>query len=318
MDILKQLEAFGIVPVVKLDDAGRAVPLAKALCRGGLACAEITFRTAAAENAIRDIAKNVPELLLGAGTVLTAGQAEAAAGAGARFIVTPDFNPEVIKYCADKGITVIPNASSPSEVARGAAMGLSVLKFFPAEACGGLPMIKALSGPFPRVRFMPTGGIDLKNLAEYAACPLVAACGGSFMVRDFLINEGRFDKITELAREAVRAVMGFEFRQLGINAASSDEAEAAARFFSGLFGFAGADGGAYVAMPGLEFTQGPSPGDKGHIGVSANSAFRAYEYLKRLGVEFDESTARADADGRLRSVYLKARVAGFAVRITGK
>lgn len=197
---------IAIVPVVKIDNARDAVPLANALRKGGLSCAEITFRTDAAQEAIRLIHEHCPDFLIGAGTVLTAEQADQAHTAGASFMVSPGMSPAVVGHCLEKGYPIIPGVCTPTEVEAGLSFGLSHLKFFPAEAAGGVNMIKAMSAPYIGVRFMPTGGINEKNIREYLTCPAVFACGGSWMVPASLINEGRFDEIEKRTAQAVALV----------------------------------------------------------------------------------------------------------------
>lgn len=202
----ESLQKLGVVPVVKLDDAKDAAPLAEALCRGGLPCAEVTFRTAAAEAGIRAMCAARPDMLVGAGTVLTPEQADAAVAAGAKFIVSPGLNPVVVRHCLDKGYPVLPGVVTPSEVEQALSFGLEVVKFFPAEAAGGLAMIKAMSAPYGGLKFMPTGGISAANLESYLSFGKVLACGGSWMVKDSLIREGKFDTVEELTRQAVEIV----------------------------------------------------------------------------------------------------------------
>ena len=182
-----------------------SVPLAKALVEGGLPCAEVTFRTEAAEESIRLMAEQFPDMLVGAGTVLTKEQVDAAA-AGAKFIVSPGFDPEIVDYCLKKEIPVYPGCVSPSEVAQAVKRGLKVVKFFPAEPAGGLPMIKAMAAPYVGLKFMPTGGINAKNLEEYLSCDKIICCGGSWMVKGELVKAGEFDKIRELTAEARKLV----------------------------------------------------------------------------------------------------------------
>lgn len=203
---LKKLEQFGIVPVVVLEDTKDAAPLAKALCDGGLACAEVTFRTDAAEESIRIMTKEFPEMVVGAGTVLTTEQVDRAVNAGAQFIVSPGFNPAVVKYCIEKNIPVTSGVVTPSEMEKAIEMGLEVVKFFPAEPSGGLEMIKAVAAPYTMLKFMPTGGINPKNIVPYLQYEKILACGGSWMVKGNLISEGAFDKITDLTKEAVELV----------------------------------------------------------------------------------------------------------------
>ena len=202
-DILNQLEKCMIVPVVVLENAKDAKPLGEALCNGGLPCAEVTFRTEAAEESIRIMSESFPEMLVGAGTVLTTEQVDRAVNAGAKFIVSPGFDEEIVDYCLEKGITVLPGCATPSEVAKAEKRGLEVVKFFPAEQAGGLPMIKAMAAPYTMVKFMPTGGINPENVKDYLAFNKIFACGGSWMVKNTLVENQEFDKICELSKEAV-------------------------------------------------------------------------------------------------------------------
>ena len=201
--MFEQLAAVRLVPVIVIKDASKAVSLAKALYEGGLPCAEVTLRTPQAADAIRAIADAMPDMLLGAGTVLTPAQVDKALDAGAKYIVAPGLNPDVVRYCQSKNVPVLPGVCTPSEVEQGLALGLSALKFFPAEAAGGVNMLKALSGPYGDVKFMPTGGITQNNLKDYLSVKSVFACGGSWMVKDDLIDANDFATITKLTKEAV-------------------------------------------------------------------------------------------------------------------
>lgn len=214
-DVLSQLRAFRIVPVIVIDDASDAVPLAAALTDGGLPCAEVTFRTPNAADAIRRIAAECPSMLVGAGTVLTPEQAARARDAGARFIVAPGFNPAVVDYCLDQSIPVYPGVCTPTEIEMALAKGLRVLKFFPAEAAGGLAFLKAVAAPYVGVEFMPTGGINLGNLASYLGFKRVVACGGSWMAPTEWIAAKRFDKIRAETERAVQLVRGMASSDVG-------------------------------------------------------------------------------------------------------
>lgn len=205
-DILEKVEKTGVVPVVVLNDAKDAKPLAEALCEGGLPCAEVTFRTDAAEESIRIMTEEYPDMFVGAGTVLTTEQVDRAVKAGAKFIVSPGFDPEIVDYCMEKDIPVFPGCITPSEVAQAVKRGLKVVKFFPAEQFGGVSTIKALAAPYVGMRFMPTGGVNAKNLESYLSSDKIIACGGSWMVKGDLIKAGKFDEIKALTEEAVKLV----------------------------------------------------------------------------------------------------------------
>ena len=206
INVLTQIEKTGIIPVVVIDRAEDAKPLARALINGGLPCAEVTFRTAAAEESIRIMKAEFPEMLIGAGTVLTTEQVDRAVAAGASFIVSPGTNPKVVRYCQEKNIPIVPGVCTPTEVEAALELGLDTLKFFPAEPAGGLKMIKAMAAPYTAVRFMPTGGISAENVESYLSYNRIIACGGSWMVKGDLIKEGRFDEIERLTREAAELV----------------------------------------------------------------------------------------------------------------
>nr|WP_296194301.1 bifunctional 4-hydroxy-2-oxoglutarate aldolase/2-dehydro-3-deoxy-phosphogluconate aldolase [uncultured Anaerobutyricum sp.] len=205
-EVLEKLGQYGIVPVVVLNDSKDAAPLADALCDGGLACAEVTFRTEAAADSIRIMTEKHPEMLVGAGTVLTTKQVDEAVNAGARFIVSPGLNPTVVKYCIEKNIPITPGVATPSEMEQAIELGLNLVKFFPAEPSGGLAMINAVAAPYTMLKFMPTGGINPNNVKDYLNSDKIFACGGSWMVKGNLINNGDFDKIKELTKEAVNIV----------------------------------------------------------------------------------------------------------------
>ncbi len=206
-EINKKISAIGVVPVIKLNNPERdAAPLAKALCAGGLPVAEVTFRAAGADTAIRLMKEACPGIIAGAGTVMTTEQIDKAIAAGAEFIVSPGFDAELVAYAQEKGIAIFPGCTTPTDYHAAYKFGLEVLKFFPAEQSGGLAKIKAMSAPFPMFKVMPTGGISLKNLKEYISCPVIAACGGSYMVTADLIDNQKWDEITDLCRKSVEIV----------------------------------------------------------------------------------------------------------------
>ena len=205
-EVIEKLGKIGIIPVVAIDDAETAGPLGQALLEGGLPCAEITFRTAAAADAIHKMSATLPDILVGAGTVLTVEQADQAAVAGAKFIVTPGFDAEVVDWCLANDLPITPGVMTPTDINQAIAKGLNILKFFPAEVAGGVKALKAIGGPYVGLKFIPTGGISADNLANYLSLPMVYACGGSFMVKKQLIADGQFDTITQLAQTAVNIV----------------------------------------------------------------------------------------------------------------
>lgn len=312
--ILHALGTIGLVPVVKIEDASKAVSLAKALIDGGLPCAEVTFRTTAARDAIAAITAKYPDMLVGAGTVLTIENAEKAIAAGAKFIVSPGFNPAVVDYCISKKIPVVPGVNNPSGVEAGLEKGLEVLKFFPAEASGGVAMLDALAGPFANVQFMPTGGIELKNLADYAKRSNVLAIGGSWMVKADLIENSDWETISRLCREAVTAIHGFTFAHVGVNQKNEDEATQTAEMFA-LFGFAPKFGTSSIFNDTvIEVMKSPFCGTMGHIGLKCWNIERALAYLSRFGINGVQETAKIEK-GKMTVIYLDKEIGGFAIHL---
>lgn len=206
MCFVEKIQSMGVVPVVVLADAKDAAPLAKALCEGGLPCAEVTFRTEAAEESIRIMTAQYPKMLVGAGTVVSTEQVERAVKAGAKFIVSPGFDGEVVDYCIEKNIPVFPGCVTPSEIMQAVKRNLKIVKFFPAEQYGGVDAIKALAAPYAGIKFMPTGGINIKNLENYLSCDKIVACGGSWMVKGDLVSAGKFDEIEKMTKDAAELV----------------------------------------------------------------------------------------------------------------
>lgn len=318
-EVLEKIGAIGIVPVVKIDDAKDAVPLAKALCEGGLPCAEVTFRTAAAEEAIRAMTQAYPEMLVGAGTVLTTEQVDKAVNAGAKFIVSPGLNPKIVTYCVEKGVPITPGTSNASDIEQALELGLEVVKFFPAEQAGGLAMIKALAAPYVNVKFMPTGGVNAKNLNDYLGYNKVLACGGSWMVKSELINEGAFDQIRDMTRQAVQTMLGFELGHIGINTENTQEAEDVTDAFDHIFGLTKRETAvSFFAGTAVEVMKGKGYGVHGHMSINTNSLPRAIHYLKSQGIKFDEESAKYDADGNMTIIYLEQDFAGVRVHLAQK
>ena len=312
--ILKQISNVGIVPVIAIDDAKKAVPLAKALVAGGLPVAEVTFRTAAAEEAMRAIVREVPEMLVGAGTVLTHEQVDRALEAGARFIVSPGFNPDTVQYVLSKGALMVPGTATPGEMEQAMSMGLDVVKFFPAEQNGGVAKLKAVAGPYTNLRWMPTGGVNAKNLMDYLSFNKIIACGGTWMVKKDLIEAEKWDEIERLTREAVNTMLGFEVKHIGINTENAEEAMKAAKLFGAMFGFDIAEGNSsiFVGNKGVEIMKKMYLGKNGHIAIGTNTLPRAIAYFKAKGFEFREETVTAKA------AYFKDEIAGFAIHLVQK
>ena len=318
MDILKTLSNIGIVPVIAIEDADRAVDLAKALIAGGLPAAEITFRTAAGEEAIRRVAKACPEVLVGAGTVLTVEQCDRAVEAGAKFIVSPGYYEPVVDHCMKKGIPVLPGCADASEMTKAVNAGLKTVKFFPAEQSAGISYLKSVAPVFP-LNFMPTGGVNTANLIDYLTFDRIACVGGTWMVKKDLINAGKFDEITSIAKEAVKTMLGFELRHVGINCANAEEAEKTAKTIAALFGFEYKPGNSSdFAGTAVECMKAPYLGKNGHLAIGTNSVERAVYHLSLQGVEFDESTRKTDAKGKTKAIYLKGEFGGFAIHLVQK
>ncbi|MEG1946704.1 MAG: bifunctional 4-hydroxy-2-oxoglutarate aldolase/2-dehydro-3-deoxy-phosphogluconate aldolase [Lachnospiraceae bacterium] len=313
--VLEEIQKLGIVPVVVLDHAKDAKPLAKALCAGGLPCAEVTFRTTAAEESIEIMVENFPDMLIGAGTVLTIEQVDRAVHAGAKFIVSPGLNPEVVTYCIEKNIPITPGTANPSDIETALSLGLEVVKFFPAEAAGGLKMIQAMAAPYTNVKFMPTGGINAKNINDYLAFDKIIACGGSWMVNVDLIKAGKFDEIENLTREAVYTMLGFHLKHIGINCDDTTEAKKVAKLFETIFGLTAVEGSSSFFSGGqIEVMKTPYLGKKGHICIGTHSVLRAMNYLEHQGFVFQEDSKRYK-DGKLSAVYLDMEIGGFAVHL---
>jgi len=313
-EIITRVGNIGLVPVIKIEDASKAVPLARALIEGGLPCAEVTFRTAAAADAIRAMTQAFPDLLVGAGTVINADLAEKAIQAGARYIVSPGFNPNVVDLCISRNIPVVPGVNTPSDIEAALERGLEVLKFFPAEASGGVAMLDAFAGPFAQAKFIPTGGIDASNLGDYAKRHNVLAIGGSWMVPADLISKEDWKAISVLCEEAVKAVHGFSFAHLGINQADSILASATSEQF-GLFGFGSKEGTSSIFCDTIiEVMKMQFRGTSGHIGLKCGNIERALSYLSKFGFKGVEETAKYEK-GSLSVIYLDKEIGGFAVHL---
>lgn len=315
-DILSKLYYYGIIPVIKIEDADKAVPLAEALCGGGLPVAEVTFRTSCAKEAIKKMADAFPDMAVGAGTVLSTAQVDDAVGAGAKFIVSPGFNPKVVAYCMEKDIAITPGCANASDMEAAIEMGLDVVKFFPSENLGGIKMIKALAAPYGSLKFVPTGGINEDNLLDYLSFNKILACGGSYMVAEEYIKNGEFDKIKAAVRSSVYKMHGFCLKHIGFNHSDEAEANNAADQISSLFGFDAIAGNSSIFNGAFfEHMKYSGYGENGHIAIGVNFIDRAMFFLESKGVEFIEESKKYDGKGELNAVYLKNGIAKFAFHL---
>jgi 2-dehydro-3-deoxyphosphogluconate aldolase / (4S)-4-hydroxy-2-oxoglutarate aldolase len=314
-NVFEQLGLVGIVPVLTINQAADAVPLAKALVAGGLSCVEVTFRTEAAKESLSLISKAGFPILLGAGTVQSVDQVKQAVECGARFIVSPGLNVKVVEYCLKTNIPVIPGAATPTEFEQATGFGLEVLKFFPAEASGGVEYLEAIRAPYKEIKFIPTGGIDESNVVSYLKLPGVLACGGSWMVKSDLIANRRFDEIQMLAAKAVKTMLGFKLRHIGINSGTSKEAEQTASVIADMFQLESKDNATSIFV-GTEFELLKSKylGDHGHVAIGTNSIERAVAYFDRKGIKTKPDT-RSECEGKLATIYLDITIGGFAVHL---
>ena len=318
MEVLKRIANAGIIPVAVLDNAEDAAPAAKAMIAGGIDVMEITFRTAAAADSIRAVAAGVPEMLVGAGTVLNLEQCKLAVECGARFIVSPGYDEEMVSWCIENGVAVTPGCATPTEIMAALKHGLKVVKFFPANVYGGLSAIKALAGPFVGLKFIPTGGVSQQNLGEYISNPSIHAVGGSWICPKADIAAHNFDRITRLCAEARRIALGFELCHVGINCGDSDEAMAVCSEMAKAFDFEVKTGNSSnFASSGVEVMKSMYLGKNGHLAIRTNSIQIAAAELEKRGFALDMSTAKYKGE-RMFAVYLKSEVGGFAIHLLQK
>lgn len=304
--ILKRIADIGIIPVIKIDNTQHALPLAKALIKGGIPIAEVTLRTPQAEEAIRLIAQNIPEMLVGAGTVLTTSQVDSAIAAGAKFIVSPGFNPKVVEYCIQKGILIVPGCVTPSDIEKAIEHNLEVVKFFPAEASGGIKMIKALVGPYTNIKFIPTGGINESNIGEYLSYNKVLACGGSWMVEEGLVRNQSFDEIEQKSHNAILKVLDFKIAHIGIRCDLDKNTTSQVDALNELFGF-----NKHVMPGAIQLSESQNT----YLAISTSSMARALRYLSDKNIAVDESTRMYDVQGNLVSIQLLDSINGVSIQL---
>jgi 2-dehydro-3-deoxyphosphogluconate aldolase/(4S)-4-hydroxy-2-oxoglutarate aldolase len=317
-EVLKKIGDAGLVPVAVIDDAELAAPTAKALMDGGLDIMEITMRTGQGIKAITNVKKAYPDMLIGAGTVITIDKAKESVDAGAEFIVSPGLDAEIVEWCQKKNVAITPGVVTPTDIQQALKYNLTILKFFPAGVYGGIKGCKALYGPFRMVKFIPTGGVDKENLGDYADKNFVHAIGGSWLCKASDINNRNFDKITQNMIESINILLGFELAHIGINAENEKESLEAAEMFSDAFGFDLKKGNSSnFSGTGIEVNKSKGLGAMGHIAIRTNSIPRAAYYLGRKGYEIDWSTGK-ETKQKTVAVYLKNEIGGFAIHLLQK
>ncbi|MCD2493678.1 bifunctional 4-hydroxy-2-oxoglutarate aldolase/2-dehydro-3-deoxy-phosphogluconate aldolase [Lacrimispora sp. NSJ-141] len=315
--VAERVAAISIMPVIsKLTSDEECEGLAKALTAGGVPAMEITFRMEGADGYIRYVREHFPDVLAGAGTVLTEAQAEKAVEAGAQFIVAPGLNPQIVKFCQEKGVDVFPGVATPSEIEQAMELGIKIVKFFPAEASGGPAAIKALCGPYKGINFMPTGGLNLNNIAGYYAVERVIACGGSFMLGGHLADQ-EWSEVTSLCKKSVRTMLGLKLAHVGIN---TPDAENAGRTVGALTELLcldrGKEGNSSIFVDScVEVMKKSCLGANGHIGFTTPCLDRAIRYFRERGTTFDEASAKYGDDGGLTAIYFTDEIGGFAIHL---
>ena len=306
-------EKTGILPVINIPNVSLAIPVAEALRRGGVNAIEVTLRSADSLESIKSIKSAFPDMTVGAGTVLSTKTVDNAIENGADFIVSPGYDDEVVNYSISRGIKIVPGCTTPSEIQKAVKLGLKVLKFFPAELSGGIDAINLLSGPFPDIKFIPTGGINFKNLGTYLANKKVLACGGSYMATAEQIKNGEFDLIVEACQKALDISLGFELAHIGINCNNNEEALFTAQAISKIFRLAPRNlNSAVFAGNAVEAVKSHGRGRNGHIGFYTNSIRRAAAYFESQGFEIDEANTKYKNNQAI-CIYLKDEIGGFAL-----
>ena len=312
---MDKIRKCGVVPVATIDDSGKAADLARAMLRGGIDVIEVTFRTAAAADAIRAISESCPDMLVGAGTVLTMEQCRRALDCGAAFIVSPGFDPEIVGWCVENGVPVVPGCVTPTEITAAMRLGLEVVKFFPYDVMGGLAAMKTLSGPFPGIRFIPTSGINMDNVASFIRAPYVFAAGGSWSCPKDAIRSGDFARITALCAETRKRVLGFELGHIGINCGGAEESREICLAFASAFGFEyrPGEGSSDFASGQIEVKKSGGKGRCGHLAIVTNSIDCAIGEMEKRGIAL--SGERVYENGKLIAAWLRDEIGGFAVHL---
>ena len=316
---VKAIEDSGVLPVINIPEPEVAVPLAKAIMDGGINCIEVTLRSKGSLEAIKRIKEAYPDMLVGAGTVLSPETADKALESGADFIVSPGFDEKLVDYCIEKDVLIVPGCSTPSEIQAGVAKGLTVIKFFPAELSGGIDAIKLVSGPFPKVKFLPTGGINFGNLGKYLESDKVIACGGSYMATAEQVKNRDFEAITAACKKCMDISLGFELAHVGVNSSDEESATSSAETVSDIFRMAPRYmNSAVFAGTAVEFVKGGLLGTKGHIGFKTNSVKRAIAYFENRGIKLNPDSIKRNAAGDITCIYLEDEIDGFAYHVVAK
>lgn len=320
MEVMQKIGLIGLIPVVVVENTEEALKAAAALIEGGIPVLEITMRTAAGVDAIRAVKERYPDTLIGAGTVLTLEKCKESVEAGAEFIVSPGFNHEIVDWCVEHQIAVIPGCVTPTEIEMALARGIKTVKFFPTNIYGGIKACAALQGPYKsaEIKFIPTGGVDLNNLDDFSDKTFIHAVGGGWLCSSKAIAAGDFNGIRETAAASVHKLLGFELAHVGIHAGDEKESEETASKLCDAFGMDMKKGNSsnFVGS-GIEVVKSQYLGTKGHIAVRVNNMDRALYYLSQKGYEADEMTAKYK-NGKLNAIYLKERFGGFAVHLLQK
>jgi len=320
MQLLERIKMIGLIPVVAFESADAAVPAAKALRDAQLDIIEITMRTAAGIESIKRVKAEFPGMIVGAGTVLTLEKAKESVEAGAQFVVMPGYQDDVVTWCVENGVLVLPGCVTPTEIQTALQKGLKVLKFFPADVYGGLAALKALNGPFgpAGVSFVPTGGVDLKNLQDFLQTPNVAAVGGSFLCSSAQLKNADYAGITKSTAEAIDIMLGFELAHVGFNTDSEEKSAEIAQTLVSAFHFPYLPGNsANFAGTAVEVVKSAGLGEHGHVAIKTNNIDRAVYYLEKRGFSVDPSTAKSKG-GKTIAVYLKDEIGGYAFHLLQK
>jgi len=316
MNVLEQIRLTGIIPIITINDAKMAIPICQAISDGGINIAEITFRTTAAEESIRNVQRAFPKMIIGAGTVMTIEQAKCAMEAGASFILSAALNPEVVAWCIEHNILIFPGVNTTEGIEKAMKLGVNCVKIFPVEATGGMAFIKAISAPYPNMSYLPTGGINENNLLAYLNFPKNIACGGSWMVPKDAIEKEDMDRIRVLTKNAVQKLHGFHLSHIGINCKNSDEALQIANYFTKILDLPSKEGNNSIFITdSIEICKYGARGEYGHISIGVNSLSRAVYYLEQKGFAFDANSIKKNNDGTETAIYFENEIAGFAIHL---